>query len=185
MTRASSSPGKRSRRRVIGVLGARQASTSQLETAEELGRHIVENGWRVVTGGLGGVMEAASRGAHRATAYREGDVIGILPGSEREAANAFVDIVVPAAVGIARNVLVVQTADAVVAIGGGAGTLSEIALAWQLGRPIVGVEAGGWSGRLAGTAIDDTRDGVILKATCAAEAIRHLVRLWQPSGGRV
>jgi uncharacterized protein (TIGR00725 family) len=153
----------------------------QYGIAEELGCRIVENGWRVVTGGLTGVMEAASRGAHRASTYRDGDVIGILPGSEREAANAFVDIVIPAGVGVARNVLVVQTADAVVAVGGGAGTLSEIALAWQTGRPIVAIQVEGWSGRLAGTAIDDRRDGVIFEASCAADAVGALTRLWRAS----
>jgi uncharacterized protein (TIGR00725 family) len=124
---------------VVAVIGNSQASAEALRIAEQLGRLVVERGWRLVTGGLGGVMEAAARGAHQARRYREGDVIGILPGSDPALANPWVDIAVPTGMGHARNVLVVATADAVVAIGGGAGTLSEMALAWQLGRPLVGL----------------------------------------------
>jgi hypothetical protein len=102
-------------------------------------------------------MAAASRGAHRARGYREGDVIGVLPGGDRAAANRWVDVAIPTGLGVARNVLVVQAADAVIAIGGRAGTLSELALAWQLGRPVVALDVPGWSARVAGRAIDDRR----------------------------
>jgi uncharacterized protein (TIGR00725 family) len=128
-----------------------------------------------VTGGLGGVMEAASRGAHSAKGYREGDVVGILPVSDGAAANELVDIAIPTGMGIARNVLVVATADAVVAVGGGSGTLSEIAVAWQLGKPIVALELEGWSGRLAGEAIDARRSDVIHRARSAEEAVGVVV----------
>jgi uncharacterized protein (TIGR00725 family) len=93
---------------------------------------------RLVCGGLGGVMEAACRGAKGAG----GTTIGILPGSERAAANAFVDVAVPTGLGEARNALVVRAADAVIAVGGGYGTLSEIALALKAGKPVVGL--GSW-----------------------------------------
>jgi len=158
------------RRPVVAVIGNSAASAYALEVAEEVGRLVVERGYRLVSGGLGGVMEAASRGAHRAAGYREGDVIGVLPGGAAAAANPYVDIAIPTNMGYARNVLVVSMADAVVAVGGGSGTLSEMAMAWQLGRVLVGLEVDGWSTKLAGGALDDKRSDAILRAKTAAEA---------------
>jgi uncharacterized protein (TIGR00725 family) len=89
----------------------------------------------VVTGGLGGVMEAACRGARDA----DGTTIGILPGSDRSAANPYVDVAMPTGLGEARNALVVRAADALVAIGGAYGTLSEIAFALKAGKRVVGI----------------------------------------------
>ena len=159
------------RRPIVAVIGNSAASAHALEVAEDVGRLVVERGYRLVSGGLGGVMEAASRGAHRAVAYREGDVLGVLPGGLAAAANPHVDIAIPTNMGYARNVLVVTMADAVVAVGGGSGTLSEMAMAWQLGRVLVGLEVDGWSAKLAGSAIDDKRPDAVLRAKSAAEAI--------------
>ena len=103
-----------------------------------MGRLLAEAGAVVVTGGLGGVMEAASKGARGAG----GRTVGILPGLDRRAANAYVDVAVPTGMGEARNALVVRAADALIAIGGGWGTLSEIALASKVGKPVVGI--GSW-----------------------------------------
>ena len=166
------------RRRVLAVIGPGSGETRDApvpenirEVAYEVGRLAVEAGFRLATGGLGGVMAAASEGAHAAAGYREGDVIGIVTGREHAEANPYVDIVIPSGMGIARNLLLVSTADVVVAIAGGAGTLSEIALAWQLGRPIVALEGAGWAGHLAGTSIDGRREGVVLEAETAEHAI--------------
>jgi uncharacterized protein (TIGR00725 family) len=168
------------RRRIVAVVGNSRPPPEALPVAESLGRQIVEAGWRLVTGGKGGVMEAASRGAHTARGYREGDVLGILPTGDRASANSYVDIAVPTNLGYARNVLVVATADAVVAVGGGAGTLSEIAMAWQLGRPLVGLEVAGWSSKLAGQALDDKRGDVITPASTPEEAIAAVRRALVP-----
>ena len=92
----------------------------------------------LVCGGLGGVMEAACRGASEAG----GVSIGILPGSDRGAANRFVEVAIPTGLGEARNAFVVRSADAVVAVGGGYGTLSEIAFALKAGKPVIGL--GSW-----------------------------------------
>jgi len=102
-----------------------------------VGRQLAERGAVVVCGGLGGVMEAACRGAKEAG----GLTVGILPGTDRAAANAFVDVAVPSGLGEARNALVVRAADAVVAVGGGYGTLSEIALALKAGKRVVGLDS--------------------------------------------
>ena len=163
-------------RPIIAVIGNRDATAAQCEFAEQIGRLLVERGFRVLTGGLGGVMEAASRGARSASNWREGDVIGILPGSSTGAANPYVDIVIPSGMGYARNVLIIQTAQALVAVGGGAGTLSEVALAWQSDKPIVALSVPelvqGVSGEFAGRALDARRRPPVLGATTAEEAVR-------------
>ena len=119
----------------MAVVGPGEASPDELHAAEEVGAGLAAAGAVVVTGGLGGVMEAACRGARA----RRGRTLGILPGDDRDAANGWVEIAVPTGMGELRNGLVVRAADAVVAIGGGHGTLSEIALALKLGRPVVGL----------------------------------------------
>jgi len=121
--------------------------------ALELGQRLVDSGFRVVTGGLGGVMEAASKGARSSRKYRPGDVVGILPSLDPSTANPYVDVVLPTGLDMGRNLLVAQ-ASALVAIGGGAGTLSEIAFAWMLKRLIVALRVDGWSGRLADQRVD-------------------------------
>jgi len=124
-----------SRTPYVAVVGPGEASPDELHTAEEVGAGLAAAGVVVVTGGLGGVMEAASRGARS----RRGRTLGILPGDDRDAANGWVEIAVATGLGELRNGLVVRAADAVVAIGGGHGTLSEVALALKLGRPVVGL----------------------------------------------
>ncbi len=158
------------RRRVMSVIGAGSALEGDVGgTCRDLGRTAVDAGFRIATGGLGGVMEAVSLGAHESQQYGEGDVIGILPSYDGASANEHVDIVVPTGLGIARNVVLVSMADVVIAVGGGSGTLSEIAVAWQLGKPIVAIApAGGWAQKLAGEAIDARRSDRIV---CAADGI--------------
>jgi uncharacterized protein (TIGR00725 family) len=124
-----------SRTPYVAVVGAGDASPEQLHAAEEVGAGLAAAGAVVVTGGLGGVMEAACRGARS----RRGRTIGMLPGDDRDAANGWVEIAIATGLGELRNGLVVRAADALVAIGGGHGTLSEIALALKLGRPVVGL----------------------------------------------
>jgi uncharacterized protein (TIGR00725 family) len=117
------------------VVGPSDASAAELRAAEDVGAALAQAGLIVVTGGLGGVMEAACRGARS----RRGRTIGLLPGLDRSEANGWVEIALPTGLGELRNGLIVRSADAVVAVGGGAGTLSEIAFALKLGRPVVGV----------------------------------------------
>jgi uncharacterized protein (TIGR00725 family) len=117
------------------VVGASDASGEQLAVAEEVGRLLGERGAVVVTGGRGGVMEAACKGA------REGGAttLGILPGLDRAEANQYVDVAVPTGLGEARNALVVRAADALIAVGGSYGTLSEVALGLQARKTVVGL----------------------------------------------
>lgn len=175
MTRAS-------RRPVLAVIGQAGPLEAPLQALGlELGRLAVDHGFRVVTGGLGGMMAAVSEGAHRASGWREGDVIGVVPSYDRTTANPWVDIVVPTGMQLGRNVLLVAMADVIVAIGGGAGTLSEMALAWQLGKPLValvtGETKGGWATELAGRCIDARGDEPVHSAASATEAIELALRL--------
>ena len=137
---------------VIGDAGVRPGSATY-EVAMDVGRLAVDAGFRVMTGGLGGVMEAACKGAHASALYREGDTIGILPHLDPVEANPWVDIVLATGLDHARNTLVAN-ADAVVALGGGAGTLSEMAFAWMFKRLIVAVRGLGWADRLAEQRLD-------------------------------
>ncbi len=124
-----------SRRRAIAVIGPGQADAHEQTTAREVGRLLAEAGLVVLTGGLGGVMESASRGA----ADAGGTVVGVLPGDDADSANPFVGIAVPTGMGQARNAVLINSADAVIAIGKGYGTLSEIAIALRAGKRVVGI----------------------------------------------
>jgi uncharacterized protein (TIGR00725 family) len=148
-----------SRTPYIAVVGAGKASPADLAFAEEVGAGLADLGAVVVTGGLGGVMEAACRGARS----RRGHTLGILPGDDRDDANGWVEIAVATGMGELRNGLVVRASDALVAIGGGHGTLSEVALALKLGRPVVGL--GTW-------AVHGVED-----VSTPAEAIDRIARL--------
>lgn len=144
------------RRPLIAVIGdARLEPGSPVEKlAHNIGRALVDAGYRVLTGGLGGVMEAACQGARSSQKYQAGDTIAVLPGHDPAEANPFVDIAIASGLDHGRN-SVVAHADAVVAIGGGAGTLSEICFAWMYKRLIVGMRVEGWSGKLADQRVDD------------------------------
>jgi uncharacterized protein (TIGR00725 family) len=141
---------------IVAVVGDGTAAegTPPFALAERVGEALVDAGFRVLTGGLGGVMEAASRGAARSGAHGPGSVIALLPGHDPEDANVHVDVAIATGLGHGRNPVVAH-ADAVVAVGGGAGTLSEIAFAWIHRRLVVAFRVPGWSGRLAGTRLDD------------------------------
>jgi uncharacterized protein (TIGR00725 family) len=149
---------------VIAVIGsASRVEAGALDAARRLGSLLMEAGCRLVTGGLGGVMEAASRGARESSSWVEGRVLGVLPSYDAATANPWCDVVVPSGLGVSRNVLVVASADVVVALTGGAGTLSEIALAWQLGKPVAALRAhAGWAGELAGRSLDGRRADSVL-----------------------
>ena len=143
---------------MISVIGSGNVdeASPEYEKARALGRRLVNEGYRVLSGGYGGIMEGASRGAREAENYREGDVIGVLKGLSRSEGNRYLDIRLSTGFGMARN-QIVASSDCVVAIAGGAGTLSEMAFAWQLGRMLIAYRVPGWSGRLADTKIDDKR----------------------------
>ncbi len=132
-----------SQRRQVAVIGKGAPDAELAPLAEEVGRRLAEAGAAVVCGGLGGVMEAAARGAREAG----GEVIGILPGSDPGEANAYVTHVVATGIGHGRNLAVVGSAEAVIAVGGEWGTLAEIGFARRLGRPVIVMRGWRVSGR--------------------------------------
>ena len=119
----------------IAVIGAGQCDAQTAALAEEVGRRLAQAGATLICGGLGGVMEVACRGAKSAG----GLTLGILPGTNRKDANRWVDIPIPTGLSEARNIIVVRSAQAVIAVGGEFGTLSEIAFALKLGIPVIGL----------------------------------------------
>jgi uncharacterized protein (TIGR00725 family) len=147
-------------RAYVAVVGAGDASAQEIRDAELVGRGLAEAGAVLVCGGLGGVMEAACRGAKSAG----GTTLGILPGSKRDHANAFVDIAVATGLGEMRNGLVVRSADALIAIGGEFGTLSEVALALKAGKTVVGL--GTWQLAKGGEPVE-----AIVSAASAEDAV--------------
>ena len=142
------------------MVGGSTVSTEVYQTAREVGRSVAEAGALLITGGLGGVMEAASQGAKE----KGGMVIGILPGFSRQDANPYVDIPIVTGLGDGRNMLIVQTAQAIIALPGKYGTLSEIALALKIGRPVVSL--GSW---------EISSD--ILKAQTPREAVEKAMKM--------
>jgi len=125
-----------SRRRLVAVCGESDPQTSLANLAFELGRGIAERDAVLICGGLTGVMEHAARGARSAG----GLTIGLLPGEDPTEANEYIDVAIASGLGHARNAILARTADGIVALGGGLGTLSEIALALRNGRPTVGIQ---------------------------------------------
>ena len=147
-------------KKTISVIGGSKASDEELRLAEETGREIAIKGAILVCGGQSGVMEAACRGAHLAG----GITVGILPSDKRSSANRFVDIPIVTGMGYGRNVIVAKSAQAVIAIGGSYGTLSEISYALQFGIPVIGLNT--WE-----FTKDGELDKSIIRAQTAVEAV--------------
>ncbi len=176
------------RKTTIGVIGnaSRPGETlpgTLLELGEEIGRLIAESGAVLVTGGTGGVMEAASRGAQQAG----GLTVGFLPQSDHGHANPYLDVALPTGMGTMRNLLTARTCDALIMIGGGVGTLNELTVAYDVGTPVVAVAgSGGWSDRIRPILLDDAwlderRVMALTFAETAADAVAQaLARVAEP-----
>jgi len=121
---------------IISVIGAGDASEKDCKLAEAVGEEIARQGYTLLCGGMGGVMEASCRGAKT----QGGTTIGILPGSSKAEGNPYIDYPIVTAMGQGRNIIVASSCDAIIAIGGGFGTLSEIAFALRLKIPIIGIK---------------------------------------------
>jgi hypothetical protein len=129
------------RLKTVSIIGGATCSTEESELAEQVAYRLSKRGVVIVTGGRCGVMEAASRGAARAG----GLTVGILPGSEHDAGNDYLALAIPTGLGHMRNAIVAQAGEAVIAIGGSYGTLSEISIALKLGRKVIGL--GSWEAK--------------------------------------
>lgn len=136
---------------IIAVIGGRRVEKALLKEAEEVGRLLSQRGAVLVCGGLGGVMEAASKGAKSGG----GITVGILPQDHKNAVNEFIDVPVATGLGIGRNVIIARAADAVIALGGEYGTLSEIAFALQMEKPVIGIRTWDIRGVISAKDADD------------------------------
>jgi uncharacterized protein (TIGR00725 family) len=154
------------RKLIIAVIGAREPSPEDAGLAEEVGREIARQDAALICGGLGGTMEAACRGA-----VSEGGItIGILPGDDPDTANPHVQIPIATGIGYARNVIVVRSAKAVIAVGGSYGTLSEIAYALAGNIPVIGLNT--WA-----ISMDGEQDDSIIYVRSPSEAVKKAVEL--------
>jgi uncharacterized protein (TIGR00725 family) len=150
------------RRKIIAVIGGSEVDQKDLTIAEEVGRLIGKKGAILITGGMGGVMQAASRGAKQSG----GLIIGILPTADRESANPYVDIPIITGLGEARNIIIARTCDCAIAISGKYGTLSEIAYCMMFNKPVIGIDT--WK-----------IDAPIIHAESAQEAIERAFKTLQ------
>ena len=159
----------------IAIIGASSSSCSEelYQFGVGLGKALADLGLIVINGSRDGTMEAVFKGMHQSENYRYGMTIGISPHQTKEGSNEYCDVVIPTGIGYTRNSIVSSAGDIVIAMGGSSGTLSEIAFAWTWEKPILGlVGFGGWSEKLAGTAIDDRRgDDVIIPVSTVKEIV--------------
>jgi uncharacterized protein (TIGR00725 family) len=164
-----------SRRVQISVVGSDGDSCTYAASraAYRVGRAIAKEGATVVCGGLGGVMEAASRGALEAG----GHSVGIVPSADSAQANRYCDFVIATGMGKSRNFVVAYSGDAMVVVGGGAGTLTEVAAAYQAGIPVVAVKGtGGVADAWGGRYIDKRRTRMVLRESNPEDAVKTAVR---------
>jgi len=157
---------------LIGVIGSSQASSPAKASAYDVGKQIIKEGFSLVCGGLGGIMESACKGAWDEAGPHSGRIIGILPGSQKSDANPYVDIAIATRMGYTRNMIIASTSDVIIAIEGGSGTLSELAMAWQFGKPIIVMEGlEGITKTFIGKRLDNRRKYHIESARNAEEAL--------------
>lgn len=144
-------------RKIVSVVGDSvvEGNGLKFKVAFEMGKALVDNGYRVQSGGMDGIMKAVMMGAKASDKYVEGDTIAIIPSFDINIVNKYADIVIPTGLDLYRN-LIVANASAIIAIGGGAGTLSEIASAWTMKRLILAFKnVDGWSAKIADTKVDN------------------------------
>ena len=154
------------KKKIIAVIGGSAPTSKEAGLAEEVGQELAKHGAILICGGLGGVREAACRGARAGG----GLTIGILPGENRQLANPYVEIPIATGIGYARNAAVVKSAQAVIAVGGSYGTLTEIGYALQSGLPVIGLNT--WT-----ISRNDRQDKSIIPAESPAEAVSLALEL--------
>lgn len=151
---------------LVSVIGESRAETKNYELAEKLGRLLAEAGFQIICGGLSGIMEAVTKGAKSAG----GTTIGILPGYNPKEANPYIDISIATGVGYARNLAVVLSGEAVIAVGGKYGTLSEIAYALHFDKPVIALNS--W-----GLIKDGKVHSKVISVKTPEEAVKKLISL--------
>ena len=162
------------RKSIIGVIGPNYENCTDeiFNFGLELGRRLTDLNIMIVCGGREGIMEAVCKGSKLSGKYQCPNTIGIIPSNDKTDANEYCDIVIPSGIGLARNSIIVNTADLLIAVAGGSGTLSEIAFAWQMNKKVIcftGFE--GWAKNLAGKDLDLRNSNLLLSASTLDEII--------------
>ena len=158
----------------ITVIGDSVATKENYQIAYELGKLLAKEKFIVINGGRGGVMEAVCKGVQEVG----GISVCILPSENKHEANKYCSIIIPSGIGFARNSINILAGDGIIAIGGRAGTLSEIAFAWIYNKPIVVLDkTNGWSEKLKNQRLDDRRTDIIYSATTPEEAVSKIKEL--------
>lgn len=153
---------------IVGIIGGSFAEKKYLDVAYKIGQYIAENGWILVCGGLTGVMEYACKGAYE----KGGITVGILPSYDKSTANKYVKIPVATGIGLARNYIIINTADILIAINGKYGTLNEISMALNIGKKVITINS--WKLKNAG----EIDENLFYEVETAEEAI-NLIKKWQ------
>lgn len=154
------------------VIGDSNTTAEACDSAEKIGAMLARIGIIVITGGRGGIMEATSKGAKKAG----GITVGILPSIEKAEANPWCSVIIPTGLGHARNVLTVLSGDFLIAIGGAAGTLSEICFAWIHGKPILTLKGyNGWSDKIGGAPLDHRKTSTIVECNSIEELEKAVI----------
>ena len=162
---------------VIGF-GNLEENQNLIEMTEKLGKLLIDNDFRILCGGLGGVMTSICKGAKESSNYKEGMTVGIVPSLDVSSINPYIDVKIATGISFSRNQIIVASSDIIVSIGGGAGTLSELAFAWQMNKKIIALSpSGGWSEKLAGKKLDDRRIDEIYDAKNEVEVISLILSL--------
>jgi uncharacterized protein (TIGR00725 family) len=156
----------------IAIIGSRELSKNSLELVNAVAHELVSNGFRTVSGGLGSLQRAVHEGAKSNPLHTDCDTIVLLPGFDPEPAVGYADIIIPTGLDAYRNAMVAN-AEVVIAVGGGAGTLSEMAFAWQFNRPIIAIGHEGWASRLAAETLDHRHSNQIID--CTSSTVEEIV----------
>jgi len=164
----------------IGVIGPGEGlcSTELYHFGEKLGKSLGSPESVIVCGGKGGFMEAVCKGVKSSPLTFGGQTIGILPEDTPARANPFIDVTIPTGIGIARNIVIINTADIIIAAGGGSGTLSELAFAWQKGKTVLCIsQFGGWAAELAGKNIDNRNSDLFIEVNTVDDILENIKKL--------
>ena len=165
------------RMKKIGIIGPNKSGCNKelYEFGVALGQRIAIKDRVIICGGLGGFMEAVCKGVKQSPDTFNGQTVGILPGESTKEANLYIDIAIPTGIDIARNLIIVNSSDIIIAAGGGAGTLSEIAFAWQKKKKILCLTTfDGWANELADKNLDDRAKGLLIEVKSIDDIQKYL-----------
>lgn len=169
----------------IGIIGPNSSHCSEklYEFGVELGEKLFYSNRILICGGMGGFMEAVCCGAKKNPNTFNGQTIGILPTDDESSANPHIDIPIPTGIGVARNLIIINSSDILITAGGGAGTLSEISFAWQKRKRVLCVTSfGGWAKELAGISLDSRAEGLLVPVSNIEEIMNELAKFYEMIG---